>query len=344
LKSSFLITVFLFVTSFAADSNKTRPIQLLNWWEYLAKDAVTALASQGHHLNVITYKSNEVAVSQLINNKKNIDVVIVSSQLIPSLLKDKVIYSGLFQNKNQQTEYYDFFHSTLDHCVPYLWSTTVFVMNTQKSNLQVPTNIVQLRQLKKQKLTIATIDDKFEILARLQAENHQTCPINKGGYSFPNCDFKYLKNISLGLLPSEFTTSIADIVKNENTAAYGWHGETAPFLDKKTLAISLPQGPPVIGFDAICIVNNKQTPARLRQLINFAQTLGGRKFTQYNVKQTQYFSPYKADTENLHPKIAELLNSLNLRVDELPAILIYAPNSDLHRKINIWWKNVRYGK
>ncbi|MEK6627421.1 MAG: hypothetical protein AABY53_02250 [Bdellovibrionota bacterium] len=339
-----LLTILVFSAFHASGINKKDPIRLLNWWEYLSQEAVEFLEKEGHHLNVTTYKSNEVAISQLITNKENIDVVIVSNQIIPSILKDKVIYTNIFDKKSINSEYHELFKPILDHCVPYLWSTTIFVLNTKQNNLHVPTNIAQLRELKKQKITIATIDDKFETLARIQAENQKNCPVNKNAYRFPACDFKHLKDISLGLLPSEFTTSIADIIKNENTAAYGWHGETGAIIDKKTVSIALPDGPPIVGFDAVCIVKNRHSGARLKQLKEFAQTLGSRKVVQFNVARTQYFSPYINDNMNLRPEISELFNNLNTRIKEQSAIMIYSPSSNLHSKINMWWKKIRYGK
>ncbi len=69
-----LLTLLVFSAIHASGINKKEPIRLLNWWEYLSQEAVEFLEKEGHHLNVTTYKSNEVAISQLISGCVNIDL------------------------------------------------------------------------------------------------------------------------------------------------------------------------------------------------------------------------------------------------------------------------------
>lgn len=337
-----IILIALVLCIYGINSNADNAIRLINWWEYLSKESVKSLEEIGYKIDVITYKSNEVAISQLIRNKNNIDIAIVSNQLIPALIKDNIIVTNSFENRNENSKYLDFFKSTKNHCIPYLWATTVFVLNTDKNNLPVPKTLKQLAELRNDDVKIAAIDDKFEILAHLVSENSTKCPLAND--TFPFCDMKYLNKIEPILRPNEYNTSIAEAISQKNTAAYGWHGEVLEFIDNKNISISLPDGKPVISYDSVCIVKNNRTGKEQNRLVNFALHLGSRKNTEFNVRQTQYFSPFKDGLENNHlkPKNKKILSELIQKIQKNKTILISIPNAELHSQINTWWKNYRY--
>lgn len=316
-------------------------IKLLNWWDFIAPNVVNDIKKNKNNLLLTTYKSNDVAISKIITSSHNLDIAILSNQVIPSLIEANLIHKNIFKNKYNFAKMYSFLSSFNESCIPYSWSTTLFISNRAEK--------VKIKQLTDfntdsfSSINLAVIDDKMEFLARLVGDNIKTCP--KQPNNVMGCSLDYITKIPLKVSSNKFTSSIADILSLKNSVVFGWSGEGAGLLkNHNSIEFVMPQGLPVIGYDSICIIKNKNSRKKQADLVKFAIELSSEKNALENSKYMQYFSPYKNNFEVLHPKTKELLIDILRKIEIETPIIISAPNRSNHEVINSWWKKIRYVK
>lgn len=92
----------------------------------------------------------------------------------------------------------------------------------------------------------------------------------------------------------------------------------------------------------VCIVNNKYSPKKLKQLKKFILILTDKTSTEISVKESQYFSPYMNHTKGLKKKVKELYIKIQDKIKKEEPLFISSPSAKYHNTINSWWMRTRY--
>ncbi len=340
----FTLIIFLFSSSLFA----TETIRVLNWWDFLSQESISKLKSEGYNVELSVYKSNDVVVSKLISEQEKFDVVIISNTVLKSLFNSGIIKKNEFKEIVQNRKYQNFIKDQLiknDYsCLPYMWSTSLFAINSSSNSALKFNHFKNISRLRKLHYKIGIIDDKFEVLSRVIDESKSKCSNLDNFENILRCQQQNL-NYKLDIHPSEFQTSIGDIVQHQNSAVYGWHGEIeGPHLNNSNnhIKLFLPKGRSNIGLDLVCFLNNKVTLKKKKSIKKFIKLLTSSLITNLNVKKTQYFSPYEDDTKYLRPIFKDIYSKLQKKTIKLKPVIISAPAPLAHDLVNKWWVNVRY--
>lgn len=349
----FVFALFSLVSSGVYAENikpSLNTIQLYNWWDYIAPGVIQRLANSGYQTEIMVYKSNEVALSRLSAGQHNFDVAIVSNFALPYLMSQGLIETNQFQQVTEERHYLPLFHGTAPHCLPYLWSTTVFA--AKKNELSIlPGSLSELIALKSRGYKIGIIDDLYETVARLIGDSKTICGQSSKNYFKKNV-FDVLSACSTeqflpqqGLDARDFDTFIADLLAQPKIAVYGWHGEVLSQIWKyPSLKVALPKTHPVIGYDAVCIMKRHDRRTPVGSLVRYVELLTDMKSTELNISTNQYFSPYSNHTAGLMPQTRELYFTVTERLKHTHPIIIKPPTFPVHMRLNAWWKSVRYAQ
>ena len=324
-------------------------VKLLIWWDYLAEDVIKKLKINNFVPVVTVYKTNEMAISRILGKENRFDVVVLSNLSIDSLVKTKLLEKSFFTDIAKKRSYLTMFDQIKYHCLPYLWSSTVFVSDTRFVS-SVPEKLKDLLLLKKQGYQVGIIDDVFEITSRILGDKDRVCKQEVTSKLVSN--FSILKNCPYALneeafnyQPKDFTSSINELLKQPKIATYGWHGEALNSLNKyKWLKAKIAKKHPVVGYDAVCVLKERTGNVSIKRLKKFIELLTDKQSSALNVQYSQYFSPYKNHTTNLSPPAKKLYKEIEAFQTRAKPIVITSPNPKVHKIINQWWRTVRYEK
>lgn len=330
--------------SFAKEAQQKNTIVLFNWWDYLTPSIQTKLSKNNFEYTIIEYRSNEVALAKLLSPSADYDVIIISNWVLDVL--DKTHYLDLSFNETllKERDYIPFLKNLKNSCIPYMWSTTTFSIESNQPKKDSNT-IAKLLTLKKNGFKVGFIDDPIEFTARVILDNKSAC--HKNGINSKNlleinqkCE-ETLQLLKKDLDPRDFRNSLETFL-GPNTAIYGWHGVTGATLNTHpNLNFVLPQSDIVLGADYVCIPKKKRYKPNLKKFVEF---LTNKENTEIQVNELQYFSPYNHHEVAQHPKITQLKADILERVKTSPPIFLSAPQPESHSRINKWWQSIRYGK
>ena len=341
-----LLSLALLTTpSFAKE--KTIKIRLLNWWEYLDVRVQEKLKANGFEIELTPYKSNEIAMSRLVLTNTKHDVVIISNVIINSALQANALDTGVLKPDNK--DIYSFIPK-VPGCVPYLWSTTVFVTDPRVKKAS-PKTFEELLALRQAGFEVAIVDDSFEVSARMMADNNlmfdrvnrvNASPFSRVQKALETPAFQNLEAIrSVKVL-----TSVGEHLQKPNAAMYGWHGEVAGNLKKAPwLEFSLPKQFPIVGADYVCLARDRaHKDISEKDLRRFVSLLTDRESIGWNVQTSQYFSPFEGDQRNLQPKVQLLQKNLISLMKSSKPVWLSSPSPEDHKALNKWWRKARYGE
>ncbi len=317
-----IIVLLLFAISAVAKPSRQQ-IRLLNWWDYTSPKLVAKMKRLGYNIELETYKSNNVVVSKLINNRAGFDVAIVSNQVLPDLLSAHMLIKDQFIGLNRN---YSSFTTKYAHdCLPYLWSATIFSVIPKPHDHPKVHSLDQLLALSAHGYKIGVIDDKLEVYDRL-VQDH-----------LPTTDFHPPLQ--------SFTSSTGEILTRPGSAAYGWDGAIEPAVTRSLhVEMQLPKGRIIEGYDTVCLVNNKMSRMKLKSLVAFVKKFTDHKNTAMSAKYSQYFSPYVNDTRGLNSQFAKLRARLLERNKTEPPVVISPLPPRKDAQVSSWWRTVRYEK
>ncbi len=310
-------------------------IKLLNWWDYLSSQVSQELNQKYPELLLTEYRSNEVALSKLLNHNSEYDIAIVSNWVAKKLKIAGRIENKALQGILTKRKYEKSILLNSVNCLPFLWSTTLFV---QKKNLGNIDNIYKLLDLKKLNKKIGIIDDSVEFVSRLvlDSDRSKNCSLK---FDINNC----LKR-DLTLSKDDFNSSFTRTIQKYD-AAYTWHGVVSnPIESLNEYKYTLPLKAPIIGGDYLCVLKNeKRKFSELQKIIDIATFITNKRNTYLNSSFTYYFSPYVNDsgdslpakTKNLHSKIKKMLKNKKVH-------FIKDYNSHEIEVINSFWKEKRF--
>ncbi|MBI3896769.1 MAG: hypothetical protein HY308_00565 [Gammaproteobacteria bacterium] len=348
--SRWLVVTTLLLCSlrgYGGDASVPVSVHLYNWWDYIAPTVTKRLANSGYQTKVTAYVSNEVAISRLSAQQHDFDVAIVSNFALPYLIEHGLVETDQFQNTAKKRNYLPLFADAVPHCLPYFWSSTVFIANEQQTP-NIPSSLRELLALKKEGYKIGIVDDLFETAARLIGDSKEICGKSPtdyiGGNIFnilSNCSDKKFTQIE-GLEAGDFVSALDDLLKNPKIAVYAWHGAAFMHLSKYPHLRAKVPHMPVIGYDAVCIVKRKNRKASLGDLVKYVETLTDKQSTALNMSSNQYFSPYKNHTTGLMPPTRELYEEVTRNVSHQKPIILKPPRLPDHLRLNEWWISVRY--
>lgn len=335
--------LLIFNSSYAKKNYNNDSIAIFNWWDFIIPKVQKKINDQGYKFNIIEYRSNEVALSKLLSPQADYDIVIVSNWVL-QILKDANYLNPLFNQTILKSRDYIPFLEKMGHgCIPYMWSTTTFAIDTLDIKLQ-PNTIFSLIELKKKGIKIGLIDDPIEFATRVIMDNKKSCKNDKKLFNpldiNEQCAME-LEKLNKDLEPKDFRNTIEKFL-DINTAVYAWHGEVGSKLDSHpNLNFVLPQSDIILGADYVCIPKKKRYKPNLKKFVEF---LTNKENTEIQVNELQYFSPYNHHEVQQHPKITKLKTDILERVKTSPPIFLSAPQPESHSRINKWWQSIRYGK
>lgn len=323
-------------------SNKT--IKIFTWWDYITPAVMQKFKNEGFDLEVVEYRSNEVALSKLLNNA-DYDVVIVSNWVLKVLEQSNKLDENSLKVVRSKRHYYNFIKK-LDEklsCIPYLWATTAYAMDIRKKIK--PMNLFELIQLKKNGYKIGIIDDPIEFGAMALLSNDEECAkeLSRGQFleGINKCKFPSANSILEQITSTDFRNSIQSLI-GEKTAVYGWHGEVGEVIGKYPfMDFVISSHTPVIGLDSVCILKRKVISTKV---INFIARLTDKQMTKLNAEKMQYFSAYEDLNVNYEPKIKKLMQNVIKDFEKKDPIVLYPPSPQAHSILNQWWQKIRYDK
>lgn len=315
-------------------------LNIISWWDYISNDSLQVM-KEGFNINLTVYKSNDVAVAMLIKNKKRFDVGIFSSSTIEALASAGIIEKNdYFRKERSSRSYLSFFLESRYACLPYLWSASLYAHNETERKLKI-NSIESLLALREKGFRIGVIDDKFEVWARLQLDDESSCYGSKDINEMISCP-PTKKKLPLSIKPKDFASAIGDVIKKERSAVYGWHGALLSANKSTSISYSLPKGRQIISYDMLCIIKKEMSKQKKARLVNLISTITSQERMFFNVKHSQYFSPYKGDVGGLTPFFKEIFSDVSKRLLNKKPLILHEPNSQVHKMINKWWTNVRY--
>lgn len=334
-----------------AASTKVRPIKeskikLFSWWDFVSPEALDQLKQKGFELELVEYRSNEVALAKLLNPVPNYDVVIVSNWVQNVLNQNKKLDRTTLNKIGKKRNYLHFIEKFDEQyvCLPYLWATTSYAVDKRGLDL-ARTNLFKLAALKNAGYKIGIIDDPMEFGAMALLSNDSSCAKKLSRRNFFDgileCNFPPAKEIVKYLDPVDFRNSIQTIV-GEKTALYGWHGEIGGIIEKFDFMDFIePDHPSVVGLDSVCILHSESIKPHV---VDFVEYLTGKKLTKMNAGKMQYFSAYKDLEINYNKKIKKLFENTIRRFETEKPVTLYPPSLKTQKILNDWWQKIRYEK
>ena len=341
------LLVFYSIPGSAAERSAPVSVHLYTWWDYVTPAVIERLGGLGYQTKITVYKSNEVAVSRLSARQHDFDIAIVSNFALPYLMDQGLIETNQFQQVTKRRRYLPLFADATPHCLPFFWLSTVFVAD-EKQTPNIPGNLQELVALKKQGYKIGVVDDPYETAARLIGDEKEVCGKSPADYLnrnifdiLSNCPDQRFTRIQ-GLEPSDFVSSIDDLLKQPKMAMYTWHGTAFmrlpeyPSLRAKVPAI------PVVGYDAVCIVKKNRKTDDLATLVKYVEVLTDKSSTELNMRHNQYFSPYPNHTLGLTRPAQDVYKTVTENLKQQKPIILEPPRLPDHLRLNEWWRSVRY--
>lgn len=309
---------------------KAEVIQFLNWWDYLPKEVNDDLTKKNIKFRMLEYRSNEVALSKMLNSRNKFDVAIVSNWVIEILNEANLIDNQLLSGLISQRNYSKYLLPKDINCVPLLWAASVYVhSNEEKSSVK---SIHDLIRLKNEKKKIGIIDDAKEFYYAIKVDS-----------KLKNCKNKIRNECRelQELKPTDFISSVAESI-NRISGGYGWSGELSLALkSSQNFSFALPRGDVVLGTDYVCALNKKDS--NKKKVLHFIKTLTSNKNIEHYTKSSQYFSPYEEHNyKYLFPKTKELYRNVLKKINKGEFLRIQ--HSESAEKINSLWRAVRYNK
>lgn len=328
-------------TSMASD----KTIKIFTWWDYIAPELIQKLKGEGYGLEVVEYRSNEVALSKLLNNT-DYDVAIVSNWVLKVLEQNNRLENNALKTVGTKRNYYKFIKK-LDEkfsCLPYLWATTSYAMDVRGRKVK-PMNLFELIELKKTGYKIGIIDDPIEFgaMALLSYDSECVKNLRRGEFfeGIHRCKFPSANVILDQINSTDFRNSIQTLV-GEKTALYGWHGEVGEVIGKYSFMDFVDSSHmPVIGLDSVCILKTKNLKSRV---VKFVERFTDKEMTKASAEKMQYFSAFEDLNINYDPKIKKLLRNIIKNLEKEEPIVLYPPSHQSHAKLNQWWQKIRYDK
>lgn len=339
-KVFFIIFVLQFAEPHVLASSKT--VTIYSWWDYIPSEVIDKIGKKGIKINIIEYRSNEVALSKLLSSKSEYDIVIVSNwvlRVLEEAQKVDLATSGILRSRRNYLEFSTKFASS---CIPYLWSTTTFAADSK--NLKIsPRSIDDLLALHRKSYTIGIVDDPIEYSARIVSDSKEKCSASGASTNvldrLEHCSAEKLLKLSDKSERGFFRNTLEPIL-GPKSAVYGWHGEIGGQIDSlPTYEFYLPEGKPVFGLDYVCILKGRSN----KLLPEVVELLTDEESTNINILKTQYFSPYVNDTGKYSPKVKKLKEELLERMKNESPIILTPLSRAVHAKINKWWQKVLYG-
>ena len=150
-----------------APQKKTK-IKMLTWWDYIAPEVIDRLKHDGYDPEIVTYRSNDVAISRLGHNQENFDVAVISSTAV-DVLRDSLPHPK--EGIGSGRAYEKIFDDLPKSCVPYFWGTSVFSFTKGQEKTPI-TSIRQLVAAKANGFEIGVIDDALELASRIRDDEH----------------------------------------------------------------------------------------------------------------------------------------------------------------------------
>ncbi len=324
-----------------------KTVSLYTWWDYVPTQVIEKLKSRGFRLNIIEYRSNEVALSKLLSGKSDYDIAIVSNWVVRVLEESNRVDSRILGALIHKRKYLDFAADFSRVCVPFLWSTTTFAADA-KNLKEGPMSINALLALQSRAYKIGIVDDPIEFAARVVADNKDKCTggdqnQNPNQNVFDLIDRCPAQNLleTVGKIDRGFFRNTLDPILGPKAAIYGWHGEVgARIASLPTFEFYLPKSNPVVGLDYVCVLKGRKESS----LPAFVELLTDEESTNFNIAKTQYFSPYVVDTGTYSPKVKKLKEDLLARLKTEKPVILSPPKGSVHAKINKWWQKIRYGR
>ncbi|MBK7963086.1 MAG: hypothetical protein IPK04_18965 [Bdellovibrionales bacterium] len=263
----------------------SKTISVYTWWEYVPSEVITKLKSKGFKVNIIEYRSNEVALSKLLSGNSDYDIAIVSNWVLRVLEDANKVEAKALESVLQKRKYLDFTTSFSKSCVPYMWSTTVFAADA-KSLKEGPRSIKALLALQSRSYTVGIVDDPFEFAARVVSDNKEKCPNGDKEENIfdliDRCPAEKLLEAHGELDRGLFRNTLEPILGG-NAAIYGWHGEVGGQIGSlPTFEFYLPKGNPVVGLDYVCVLKGRKDAS----LPSFVELLTDEESTNFNVAKT----------------------------------------------------------
>jgi len=326
------------------NASKRTSVRVLNWWNYMDQRIVENLNTKGFDLDISIYHSNEVALSRLLSKRDDFDIAIVSNINLDLLLKEDIFDKKVLKAIVKKRPYNKMILSNFE-CVPYMWGTTIYAYDA-RTNPNPPKTLKDLKAMEKKGFKVGVLDDAFEMSARILGDNFENCSVKNFDNFFSNVTTcgKSFSDSELGFTASDFLTSSDEFLKQEKVAVYTWQGGV--FMNLKNspwLKFSLSSNYQVIGADYVCVLKkNSMQKDKAKKIQELVDILTNKKNTELNVETSQYFSPYRSHTNGLHPYVKTFYSELMEKLKYSKPIFLTTPNSDVHKKINEWWKKVRY--
>lgn len=305
------------------------PIRILLWWDYIDISVQNKIREIAPNSELIIYKSNDVALSKILAGRENFDIVIISNSVYP-ILKEAGYFSDILSEIHKSRKYLKFFNK-YSKCLPYLWSATLYQVSNKTNTVESLKNI-----LKKDSKGII-IDDKFEVAARIIADEKENCAIREKNIF--NCWDSELAEKTSFLSSNMFTSSIGDSL-NQNYVIYGWHGElTYNFKKYKDIKYYLPSRP-IVGSDLVC-TSKGSSKNRNRLILKIVDILTNPISTEANSLKSGYFSPYLKRQNIKNKKLRDIYGRLLKKIEENQYYIINPPGKEKLKSLNFWWNKLR---
>jgi hypothetical protein len=325
----------------------SKTVSVYTWWDYVPPEVIEKLKSRGFKVNIIEYRSNEVALSKLLSGKADYDIAIISNWVLRVLEESHKVDSEILDSLIHKRKYLDFAMDFSRACVPYLWSTTTFAADA-KGLKEGPMSINALLALQSRAYKIGIVDDPIEFAARVVADNKDKCSDgdqnpNQKQNVFDLIDRCPAQNLleTVGKIDRGLFRNTLEPILGPKSAIYGWHGVVGGLLASlPTFEFYLPKSNPVVGLDYVCVLKGRKESS----LPAFVELLTDEESTNFNIAKTQYFSPYVVDTGTYSPKVKKLKEDLLARLKTEKPVILSPPKGSVHAKINKWWQKIRYGR
>lgn len=348
------ILTFLMLSRFAlsgvadASKEKATQVRVFSWWDYVSEATRQRLGKEGYRVEVTVYKTNEEAVSRLATNRDGFDVAIISNLAIPILSGAGVLERIDFSDLVHRRKYLSFLQPQSAYCVPFLWGATLFTYDSRYVS-KPPKTIQDLAELKSKGTQIGIIDDMFEFSGRVILDHKKSCTHRtspKSIFDYLNiCKSDSVLSVPANISSADFISSISDLPVKPNTASYGWHGIAALMMDKQPwLQFSLPSDGVVLINDAACVLKGRKNELSKTMLKKFVESLTDEMSTHHNSKFSQYFSPFENDSSGLSPGTKKLKAEIEKSFSSKDPVQLTPPDSEVHSKLNAWWRKLRYGR
>jgi spermidine/putrescine-binding protein len=325
----FPLLLFTFSVELLGSTPKKTKIKMLTWWDYIAPEVIERLKQNGYDPEIVTYRSNDVAISRLGHNQERFDVAVISNVAI-NILRDSLPSpkKPIAADRGYET----FFGGIPKACVPYFWGTAVFAF-TKGQEMGPITSIRRMVESKANGFKIGVIDDSIELAARIRSDENIS-----GNNIFAD---KIFTELSSKITPKDFSSSLQQLAKEPKIATYGWLGESAGLLASRSdVDYALPSGKILIAYDAVCILNK----SRMKEASGFIKDFTSRANTADTMKMVQYLSPYIDQKEGLLPPILQLRSQIFQRIAAGNYDFLEPFSIESVKDLNTWWRKIRYGQ